>query len=163
MQANPWLTLRCLLWGAFQVKASRKLVSRSRVAESINLAFDWYQSYWKCLQWSKSRRMSTCLRVERASIRTSWWGGTVEETKFLSYSSPVDMHNRHWFSLMQCHHTLMWELENGVVWGEPEVLSLILVSILHASALLKAVLSFDFVNTSGQKPCALCAYFTHPY
>ena len=25
-------------------------VSRRRVAQSIDLAFDWYQYYWKCLQ-----------------------------------------------------------------------------------------------------------------
>ena len=82
MQANSWLTLQCLLWGMFQVKASRRLVSRSRIAGSINLAFDWYHHYWKCLQRSKSRRISTCLRVERTSIRTSWWGDTIEEEKF---------------------------------------------------------------------------------
>ena len=70
MQANSWLTLRWLIWGAFQVKASRRLVSRSRVVGSIGLTFDWYQHYWKCLQQSKSRKISTCLRVKRTSIRT---------------------------------------------------------------------------------------------
>ena len=44
---------------------------------------------------------------------------------------------------------------------EPEVHRL--VSILHAAASLKAVLPFDFVNTSGQKPSTLHAHFTHPY
>ena len=46
-------------------------VSWSRVAESTSLIFYWYQRYWKCLQWIKSRRRSTYLRVEHASIRTS--------------------------------------------------------------------------------------------
>ena len=55
----------------------------------------------------------------------------------------------------------MRELANSVTQGEPEVHHL--VSILHAMALLKVVLPFYFVNTSGQKPCTLCAHFTHPY
>ena len=62
---------------------------------------------------------------------------------------------------MQLHHIQMWELENGDAQGEPEVHHL--VAILHATALLKAVLPFDFVNTSDQKPCTLCTHFTHPY
>ena len=40
----------------------------------------------------------------------------------------------------------MWELENGVARGEPDIQYLL--SILHAMALLKAVLPFDFVNTA---------------
>ena len=71
MQVNSWLTLQWLLWGAFQVKASRRLVSQSRIVGSINLTFNWYQRHCKCLQRSKSRRISTCLRVEHAFIRTS--------------------------------------------------------------------------------------------
>ena len=58
------------------------LVSRSQVAQSIDLTFDWYQRYWKYLQRSKCIKISTCLRVEHASIRTSWQGSTVEEAKF---------------------------------------------------------------------------------
>ena len=53
----------------------------------------------------------------------------------------------------------MQELENGVAPGESEVHRYIL--ILHAATSLKAVLPFDFVNTSGQKPSTLCAHFTH--
>ena len=49
----------------------------------------------------------------------------------------------------------------SVALGEPEVHHLGL--ILHAAASLKAVLHFDFVNTSGQKPFTLRAHFTHPY
>ena len=55
----------------------------------------------------------------------------------------------------------MRELENGVAWDEPEIHHLI--SILYAVALLKAVLPFDFVNSSGQKPCTLRTYFSKPY
>ena len=58
---------------------------------------------------------------------------------------------------MQSHHILMQELENGVTWDEPEVQHL--VSILHDTALLKAILPFDFVDTSGQKPSTLCGSF----
>ena len=94
-QANSWLTLWCLLWGMFQVKASRRLVSWSWVAGSIDLAFNWYQHYWKCLQKSKSKRISTCLRVEHSSIRTSWWGGAVEEVKIpeLQFSCGYALNN----------------------------------------------------------------------
>ena len=56
----------------------------------------------------------------------------------------------------------MRELVNGVAQGQPEAFHH-LVSILHAAASLKAILPFDFVNTSGQKPCTLRANFTHPY
>ena len=62
---------------------------------------------------------------------------------------------------MQCHHILTQELENDVAQGEPEVHHLVLM--LHAVALLKAVLPFDFVNTSEQKPSILRAHFTQPY
>ena len=89
MQANSWLTLQWLLWGTFQVKASRRLVSQSQIVGSIDLTFKWYQRYWKCLQRSKSRRISTCLRVEHASIRTSHklvrqyrWRSQVPELQF---------------------------------------------------------------------------------
>ena len=58
---------------------------------------------------------------------------------------------------MQHYHILMRELENSVTQGETEV------SILHATALVKAILPFDFVNTSGQKPSNLRAHFTQPY
>ena len=55
----------------------------------------------------------------------------------------------------------MQEPENGVAPGEPEVHHL--VPILHAIASLKAVLPFDFVNTTDQKPSILHAHFTYPY
>ena len=61
----------------------------------------------------------------------------------------------------QKFHILMQELENDVAQGIPEVHHL--VSMLHAVALLKAVLPFDFVNTSDQKPSTLRAHFTQPY
>ena len=48
---------------------------------------------------------------------------------------------------MQPYHILMQELENIITRGETEVHHL--VSILHTIALLKAVLPFDCVNTSG--------------
>ena len=41
------------------------------ISGNIDLAFDWYQRYWKYLQRSKSTRISTCLKVEHASIRAS--------------------------------------------------------------------------------------------
>ena len=53
----------------------------------------------------------------------------------------------YWLSIMQPYHILMQELENIVTWGETEVHHLVL--ILHTTALLKAVLPFDYVNTSG--------------
>ena len=62
---------------------------------------------------------------------------------------------------MQRHHILMQELENDVAQGEPEVHYL--VSMLHAVALLKAILPFNFVNTSDQKPSTLRTHFTQPY
>ena len=141
-------------------------ISQSRVAGSINLAFYWYPCYWKFLQQSKSKRISTCLRVKRTSIRRSWWGGIPsKKPSFQSYNFPVDMHSitfsRYWLSVMQHHHILMQELENVVAWGESEVHHL--VSIMHAAASLKAVLPFDFVNTSGQKPCTLHTHFTLSY
>ena len=48
---------------------------------------------------------------------------------------------------MQPYHILMQELENIITQGETEVHHLVL--ILHAATLLKAVLPFDYVNTSG--------------
>ena len=65
---------------------------------------------------------------------------------------------------MQRHRIQMRELEYSVTQGEPKVDHL--VWILHAAALLKAVLFFDFVkfvNISDQKPCTLRAHFTQPY
>ena len=70
--------------------------------------------------------------------------------------------NKHILAIiLQCHHILMQEPKNGVVPGEPEVHRLVL--ILHATASLKAVLPFDLVNTTGQKPSTLHAHFTYPY
>ena len=62
---------------------------------------------------------------------------------------------------LQYHHILVQELENGISPGEPEIHRL--VSILHAMALLKAVLPFDYVDTFGQRPSTPCTHFTHPY
>ena len=56
----------------------------------------------------------------------------------------------------------MRELVDGVTRGQPEAFHH-LVSILHAAASLKAVLTFDFVNTSSQKPCTLRTHFTQAY
>ena len=88
-----------------------------------------------------------------------------EEAKFteLQYSCGYMLDNNKQILTvtLQCHHILMQELENGVAPGEPEVYHL--VSLLHTAALLNAVLSFDFVSTSGQMPCTLHAHFTHPY
>ena len=63
---------------------------------------------------------------------------------------------------MQRHHILMQELENGVT-SEVNQKFHRLVSILHDTASLKAILPFDYVNTSGQKPCILPAHFTRAY
>ena len=56
----------------------------------------------------------------------------------------------------------MRELENGVT-REVNQKFHRLVPILHATASLKAVLPFEYVNTSGQKPCILRAHFTWAY
>ena len=55
----------------------------------------------------------------------------------------------------------MREVENGVAQGEPEFHCL--VSMLHAATSLKAVLPFDSVNTSDQKPSTLRAHFARPH
>ena len=135
---------------------------------SLDLTFDWYQRYWICLQQSKSRRRSTCLRVESTSIRTSLYCPSQycrsKKPSFHSYDSPMDTHliriSKYWFSVMQCQHILMQELY--CMRAEPEVYCLISI-LLHTEASLKAVLPFDFVNTSGQKSSTLHAHFTHPY
>ena len=48
-----------------------------------------------------------------------------KKPSFRSYNSPVDTHSiilsRYWFSVMQRHHILMRELENGIAQGEPEI------------------------------------------
>ena len=54
-------------------------------------------------------------------------------------------------------------MNHSIVRGEPKVHHRHLVFLLHVVALLKAVLPFDFVTTSGQKPSTLCAHFTQPY
>ena len=164
MQVNSWLTLQWLLWGAFQVKALRRLVSWSWVVGSIDLTFDWYQSYWKCLQWSKSRRISTCLRFEHASNRTSWWGSTVEEAK-LQFSCGYALDNIKYIPVQSSATLPYGWCENWrmVSYELNQKFHHSVVSIFHATALLKVVLSFDYVNTSGHKPCTLCTHFTHPY
>ena len=63
---------------------------------------------------------------------------------------------------MQRHHILMRELENSVTRKVNQKFHR-LVSILHTMASLKAVLPFDHVNTSDQKPCILRAHFTRAY
>ena len=88
-----------------------------------------------------------------------------EEAKFpeLQYCCGYVLNNNKQILVvtLQYHHILVQELENDVSPGEPEIHHL--VSILHATALLKAVLPFDYVDTSGQKPSTPCAHFTHPY
>ena len=88
-----------------------------------------------------------------------------EEAKFqeLQYSYGYMLNNNKQILVvtLQCHHILIHELENSVTPGELEVHRL--VSILHAAASLKAVLLFDFVSTSGQKPSTLRAHFTQSY
>ena len=54
-------------------------------------------------------------------------------------------------------------MEHGIARGEPKVHRRHLVLLLHVAALLKPVLPFDFVTTSGQKPSTLRAHFTQPY
>ena len=122
-------------------------VSQSWVAGCINLAFDWYQCYWKCQHQSKSRR-STCLRVERALIRTSlycpsWycWRSQVSRVTILPYPNARTGEQRH----------MRWNRSS------------LLVSILHAATMLKAVLPFDYVNTFGQKTSIPRAHFIYPY
>ena len=66
MTYTPITTLGCI-----SSQGLEKLVSQSRIVGSIDLIFNWYQRNWKWLQRSKSRRISMCLRVEHASIRTS--------------------------------------------------------------------------------------------
>ena len=63
---------------------------------------------------------------------------------------------------MQRHHILMRELENSITREVNQNIHR-LVSILHATASLKDVLPFDYVNTSGQKPCILRAQLTQAY
>ena len=62
---------------------------------------------------------SSALRLEQVGEAV-----VLMKKRFRSCNSPVDMHsitlNRYWFSLMQRHHILMQELENGVARG-PEV------------------------------------------
>ena len=97
MQANSWLTLRWLLWSAFLSRRASlekthftKPAAGCRTEVSISLStginiidkwlfesqfmttFDclmWFQKkhYRKCLQRRKSRRISICLRIKRAS------------------------------------------------------------------------------------------------
>ena len=51
----------------------------------------------------------------------------------------------------------MRELENGITQGEPEVHHH-LASILHAAALLKAVLPFDFIWPEAMH--STCSFYT---
>ena len=60
---------------------------------------------------------------------------------------------------MQRHHIPMRELENNITRGEPEVPSFSGINI----ACRGLILPFDYVNTSGQKPCTLRAHFTQAY
>ena len=113
-------------------------------------------------QVKKNKHKSSTLRLEQVGA----WGGTAKTPSFRSSNSPVaDMHSisltRYWFIVVQRHHIPMRELENGVTRGKPEVPSSVWYQ--HAAASLKAVLHFDCVNTSGQKPCILRAHFTQAY
>ena len=120
-------------------------ISWSQVAGSINLAFNWYQLYWKCLQWSKSKEWAhVWAHVQESSVLWLELVGMAVVSKkpsFQNHNFPVDTHSitvsRYWFSITQRHHILMQQLENGVARGEPEVHHV--VSILHTAASLKAV------------------------
>ena len=88
-----------------------------------------------------------------------------EEAKFpeLQYSYGYTLNNNKHILVvaLQCHFILMHELENAVTPGELEVHRL--VSILHATASIKAVLPFHIVKISGQKPSTLRTHFTQSY
>ena len=104
MQANSWLMLRCPLWGAFKWGLKKNRFTKPG-SGSINLAFDWYQRYRKCLQRSKSRRISTYLRLSALWLEQVSEAVLLKKPSFRSYNSPVDTHsitlNRYCFSLMQ--------------------------------------------------------------
>ena len=124
-------------------------------------------TFLNCLQWSKSRR-STRLRakhIDQSKLRFVMSKPVLSKKwpSFQCYNSPVDTRlitiSRYWISITQHHHIPMWELD-CTRWNTKVHH---LVSILHTTALLKVVLLFDFVNTSGQKLSTLHAHFTHPY
>ena len=140
-----------------------------KVAGTIDLAFDWCQRYWKCSQRSKSRR-SMCSRVECA--RTLVLIDSSELCKvfcvflFISFlcryifGSPSSssfwlLFPSFFLELVAMLYSLSGSRDMHRRQG--------LVLILYAAASLKALLPFDFVNTSGQKPSTLRAHFTHPY
>ena len=113
-------TVGCVSSSAF---GRQRLVSRSRVVGSIDLTLGQYQRYQKCLQLSKSRKISTS-RVHFDQNKLVRW--CHKEASFRSYNSPVvDTHSisliRYWFIVMQRHHILMRELENGITRSEPNV------------------------------------------
>ena len=78
-----------------------------------------------------------------------------------SYGYALNNNKRILVVTLQWRHILMQELEKGVAPGEPKVHRLIL--ILRTVASLKAVLPFNVVNTSDQKPFTLRTHFTRPY
>ena len=119
-----------------------------------------------CSKANASPKEKAC--VQKLSVLQSEWNRLLvlsKEAKFPGLQYPCgyafDSNKQILVVTLQCHHILMQELENGIASGKPKVYGL--VSILHAAASLKAVLPFDFVNTSGQKPSTLHAHFKHPY
>ena len=134
------------------------------------------RNYWPCFLTSVNVTGNICSKAsteEKASaqgLNVLWseqkkLSVLSEEAKFpeLQYSYGYTLNNNKQIMVatLQCHFILMQELENAVTPGELEVYRL--VSILHAAASLKAVLPFDFVNTSGQKLSTLRTHFTQSY
>ena len=159
--------LWCILLCLFQVKGLEKSqFHKARLQDVSTLLSTGINITGNvCSEAYKSRRRSTSLRVERALIRTSFKFILSKKPSFHNYNSPVDTRlitvSRYWFSITQCHHILMWELENSVTRGETEVHHL--VSDIAWCGLIKGYLTLWFCYTSGQKPCTLRAHFTQPY
>ena len=130
-------------------------ISRRWVTGCIDLAFDWCQCY--CSEASQEEEEahvqgSSAFRLEQVC---TVWGGTVKEAKFPELQSScgyaLDSNKQ---VLVQCY--AMPPYPNGRT-GEQHCMRWFhrLVSIFHATVSLKAVLPFDFIDTSGQKPSTL--------
>ena len=153
LQMNSWRTLWCLLWCVFQVKGLEKTkfhkaglqeVSSSLLTD-INITGNFYRKA-RPEEEAHVEELSTLglCTVQADTVR--FWS----QFPRVTYNSPVNTWlitiSRYRFSGTQHHYILTRELENSITRGKPEVH---FVSILHAVASLKAVLPFDYVNTSG--------------
>ena len=166
MQANLWLMLRCLLWGEFQWRPQEDLFHDEPGCRKCRPRFRLVSTLLE-MSAAKQVQKNKHIIIQESSV---FWleqvGEAVPSKKpgFRSYNSPVDTHSiilsRYCFSLMQRYHILIGE-RRRTRWTRSSTDHL--VSILHAAASLKAVLPFDYVDTSGQKLCTLRAHFTHPY